>query len=161
MLDLWIFTSQKVFIFKIWFYQCQNFVKITNEQVEKLFLRVPRPLPARCSMNLVWKEVLIVSKGFVPCLLISCSTCSALCNVCMDQHCTTVIAKGQIISECPLEILDFPKIPRKIWQISALESKKWSCHKIKTLYNVFNTLNNKFDHMYYEEVPLSYDLTTF
>ena len=23
-------------------------------------------------------------------------------------------AKGQIISECPLEILDFPKIPRKI-----------------------------------------------
>ena len=22
--------------------------------------------------------------------------------------------KGQIISECPLEILDFPKIPRKI-----------------------------------------------
>ena len=31
-------------------------------------------------------------------------------------------AKGQIISECALEILDFPKIPRKIWQISALES---------------------------------------
>ena len=29
-------------------------------------------------------------------------------------------SKGQIISECPLEILDFPKI----WQISALESKK-------------------------------------
>ena len=23
-------------------------------------------------------------------------------------------SKGQIISECPLEILDFPKIPRKI-----------------------------------------------
>ena len=32
--------------------------------------------------------------------------------------------KGQIILECPLEILDFPKIPPKIWQISALESKK-------------------------------------
>ena len=32
--------------------------------------------------------------------------------------------KGQIISECPLEILDFPKIHRKIWQISALESNK-------------------------------------
>ena len=35
-----------------------------------------------------------------------------------------ILTKGQIISECPLEILDFPKIPRKIWQISALESKK-------------------------------------
>ena len=33
-------------------------------------------------------------------------------------------AKGQIISECALEILDFPKIPRKIWQIFAQESKK-------------------------------------
>ena len=37
---------------------------------------------------------------------------------------TNINAKGQIISECPLEILDFPKIPPKIWQISALESKK-------------------------------------
>ena len=36
----------------------------------------------------------------------------------------SLYSKGQIISECPLEILDFPKIPRKIWQISALESKK-------------------------------------
>ena len=35
-----------------------------------------------------------------------------------------VNVKGQIISECPLEIFDFPKIPRKIWQISALASKK-------------------------------------
>ena len=34
------------------------------------------------------------------------------------------VAKGQLISECPFEILDFQKIPRKIWQISALESKK-------------------------------------
>ena len=69
--------------------------------------------------------------------------------------------KGQLISECPFEILDFPKIPPKNWQISALESKKWSNHKIKALYNVFDTLNNKFDHMYYEKLPLSYDLTTF
>ena len=26
----------------------------------------------------------------------------------------SIVAKGQIISECPFEILDFPKIPRKI-----------------------------------------------
>ena len=32
---------------------------------------------------------------------------------------------------------------------------------MKALYNVFNTLNNKFDHIYYKKVPLSYDLTTF
>ena len=43
------------------------------------------------------------------------------------------VCKGQLISECPFEILDFPKIPPKIWQISALESKKWSNHKIKAL----------------------------
>ena len=50
-------------------------------------------------------------------------------------------AKGQIISECALEILDFPKIPRKIWQISALESKKWSNHKIKALfYNTYDQI---------------------
>ena len=57
----------------------------------------------------------------------------------------TLNTKGQLISECP-------KIPQKILQISALESKKWPNHKIKALYNVFNTLNNKFDHMYYKKV---------
>ena len=55
----------------------------------------------------------------------------------------------------------FSKIPQKIWQISALESEKWSNHKIKALYNVFNTLDNKFDHIYYKKVSLSYDLTPF
>ena len=40
-------------------------------------------------------------------------------------------AKGQIISECPLEIY------------------------------IINTLSNKFDHIYYKKVPLSYDVTTF
>ena len=50
-------------------------------------------------------------------------------------------AKGQLISECPFEILDFPKIPRNIRQISALESKKWSNHKIKALsYNMYDQI---------------------
>ena len=57
------------------------------------------------------------------------------------------LAEGQLISECPFEILDFPKKTRKILQISALEYKKLSNHKIKALYNVFNKLNNEFDHM--------------
>ena len=49
--------------------------------------------------------------------------------------------KGQTISECPLEILDFPKIPPKIWQISAQETKKWSNHKIKALsYNIYDQI---------------------
>ena len=34
-------------------------------------------------------------------------------------------AKGQLISECLLGVIDFPKNQWKIWQISALESKKW------------------------------------
>ena len=33
--------------------------------------------------------------------------------------------KGQLISECPFDILNFQKKPRKNWQISAQESKKW------------------------------------
>ena len=70
--------------------------------------------------------------------------------------------KGQLISEWIFDALNFPKNNNKIfWQISALESKKWSNHKIKALPNVFNTLNSKFDHIYYMKVPLSYDLTTF
>ena len=36
------------------------------------------------------------------------------------------LSKGQLISECILGVLNFPKTQRKIWQISALETKKWS-----------------------------------
>ena len=32
--------------------------------------------------------------------------------------------KGQLVAECLLGVIDFPKNQRKIWQISALESKK-------------------------------------
>ena len=35
-------------------------------------------------------------------------------------------AKVQLISEYLLGLIDFPKKPRNIWQISAIESKKWS-----------------------------------
>ena len=35
-------------------------------------------------------------------------------------------AKGKLISVCLLGIIDFPKKQPKIWQISALESKKRS-----------------------------------
>ena len=47
--------------------------------------------------------------------------------------------KGQLISECLFDVLNFPKNQRKIWQISALEYKKWSNHKIKAHYNDFDT----------------------
>ena len=55
-------------------------------------------------------------------------------------------AKGQLISECLFGILNFPKNQRKIWQISAQESKKWSNHKIKAPYSVFKTLNSPYNH---------------
>ena len=42
--------------------------------------------------------------------------------------------KGKLISECLLGVIDFPKKQRKIWQISALESKKWSNQQIKSAF---------------------------
>ena len=41
--------------------------------------------------------------------------------------------KGQLISECLFDFLNLLYTHRKIWQISASESKKWSNHKIKEL----------------------------
>jgi len=48
-------------------------------------------------------------------------------------------AKGQLISECLFDILNFPRNQRGIWQISALGYQKWSNHKIKAHYNDFDT----------------------
>ena len=47
-------------------------------------------------------------------------------------------AEGQLISECLFDILTFPKKQREIWQISALEFKKLSNHKITAHYNDFD-----------------------
>ena len=44
-----------------------------------------------------------------------------------DHH----ITKGQLILECLLGVINFPKSQRKIWQISALETKKWSNQQSK------------------------------
>ena len=46
---------------------------------------------------------------------------------------TTARAKGQLISDCLLGVMDFPKNQQNILQISALESKKWSINKVKAL----------------------------
>ena len=61
-----------------------------------------------------------------------------------------ICVKGQLISDCFFGVLNFPKNQRKIWQISALESKKWSNQQIKALsynniihiwlYGLFNVL---------------------
>ena len=40
------------------------------------------------------------------------------------NFCLNSFTKGQLISECLFGVIDFPKKQRKIWQISALESKK-------------------------------------
>ena len=44
-----------------------------------------------------------------------------------------LLFKGQLISECLFDFLNFPKNHQKIWQISAQESKKWSNHYLKAL----------------------------
>ena len=42
--------------------------------------------------------------------------------------------KGQSISDCLLGVINFPKNQWKIWQISALESKKWSNQQGKSTF---------------------------
>ena len=44
------------------------------------------------------------------------------------------LIKDQLISECLLGVIDFPKNQQKIWQISALESKKWSNQQSKSIF---------------------------
>ena len=44
--------------------------------------------------------------------------------------------KGQLISKCPFGVIAWTKVPTKNLTISALEFEN---HKIKALYNVFNT----------------------
>ena len=46
----------------------------------------------------------------------------------------SIFLKGQLISECLLGVIDFPKNQQKIWQISALESKKWSNQQSKSTF---------------------------
>ena len=43
-------------------------------------------------------------------------------------------AKGQLISECLLGVIVFPKNQCKFWQSSALESKKWSNPQSKSTF---------------------------
>ena len=69
--------------------------------------------------------------------------------------------KGQIISECLFDFLNFPKNHRKIWQISAQKSKKCSNHKITAPYSVFNTLNSPYNHRIIRKCLYFVDLTTF
>ena len=70
-------------------------------------------------------------------------------------------SRGQIISECLRDFLNFPKNQQKIWQISAPESKKWSNHKITAPYSVFNTLNGPYNHIIIRKCLYFVDLTTF
>ena len=62
-----------------------------------------------------------------------------LLQICPSQHIRVAFqrtppAKGQLISECLFYNLKFSKklsrVKKPIWQISALECKKWSNHKI-------------------------------
>ena len=71
------------------------------------------------------------------------------------------VSKGQIISECLLMFLNFPKNQWKIWQISAPESKKWSNHKIMSPCSVFNTLNSPNNFIIIRKCLYFVDLTTF
>ena len=47
------------------------------------------------------------------------------------------ISKGQLISNCPFDVI-LDQNTKKKFTNPALEFEKWSNHKIKALYNVFN-----------------------
>ena len=69
--------------------------------------------------------------------------CLGFMNLYISAFCTPLplklppffclLAKGQLISECLFGVFNFSKKQRKICQISAPESKKWSNHKLKAL----------------------------
>ena len=72
-----------------------------------------------------------------------------------------LMAKGQLISECLFDILNFPKNKQKVWKISASESKKRSNHKITAPYSVLNTLSSPFIHNFIRKCLHFVYLTTF
>ena len=73
----------------------------------------------------------------------------------------TYWTKGQVISECLFDVLNFPKTQRKILQISALEYKKWSNHKTKAHYNDFDTNYVQIILNIIRRCQYYVDLTTF
>ena len=78
-----------------------------------------------------------------------------------SQDSVIVSFKCQLISECLFDFLNFPENNRKIWQISAQESKKCSNHKITAPYSVFDTLNSPYNHIIIRKCWYFFDLTIF
>ena len=68
-------------------------------------------------------------------------------------------SKGQLISECLFDILNFAKNQRKIWQISALEYRKGSNQQNKGTFLWYYNLHTVTWTKSYYSVPFSYDLT--
>ena len=69
------------------------------------------------------------------------------------QKCRYSCLKVNELQNAFLIFLTFPKNQQKIWQISALESKKWSNHKINAHYNDWYILYLNYIK-YYETVSL-------
>ena len=125
---LWIRRYHKIFwddnSFEFLF-QCSTFLTIFNAQITadercKLWrVGVKGLLYVSSCLSTIWVHVMKYSK--------------ALLKI---QH-QLWTAKGQLISECLFDFLNFPKNQQKIWQISAQGSKKWSNHKIKAYYDDF------------------------
>ena len=71
------------------------------------------------------------------------------------------VGKGQWISECLLGVIDFPRKKRKIWQISALGSKKWSNQQSKSTFLLNMIYILLYGLLMYYSAFISYGLTTF
>ena len=58
-------------------------------------------------------------------------------------------------------LLNFPKNQQKIWQISPLETKKWSNQQSKDTFLWYYDYMGYLMYKRHYMVPLFYDLTTF
>ena len=76
-----------------------------------------------CCLSFAWPKLQYIRYTFFS------PSCSSLYRVIIFA--VTLFSKGQLISEWLFDFLNFPKNQRKIWWISALESKKWLNQKDK------------------------------
>ena len=120
--------------------------------------RIGRSIMGKNLVNVVFeRQILPFICGGCLCYQIAAQMSSTCENRGFFAVCSIVLwsgTKGQLISECLFDVLNLPKNQRNIWQISALEYKKWSNH---------NDLDTNYVQFfkYYKKVSLFFDITTF
>ena len=129
----------------------QEAPKVPTTPVSKS-LQTRGPPPSKRHVSFPWKKVVVRNTNWIKHRTF---TIFSVIHYILQYH------KGQLISECLFGVLSFPKNQRKISQIFAPESKKWSNHRIMAPYSVFNTSNSPYNHRIIRKCLYLVDLTTF